>query len=57
MGDRLIGSILSVAAAALAFSSVLFAQTARTPDLSGVWVRAAGYGRSFNPKEVPPMQP
>jgi hypothetical protein len=58
MRNRLIGSILAVAAAALCFSPVVFAQTVRrTPDLSGVWVRAQGYGRSFNPKEVPPMQP
>src|SRR6266540_2648659 len=57
MRDRLIGSILAVAAAGLGFSAVVSAQTPRTPDLSGVWVRAEGYGRSFNPKEVPPMQP
>ena len=56
MRDRLIGSVLAVAAA-LAFSSVMSAQAARTPDLSGVWVRAPGYGRSFDPKEAPPMQP
>jgi len=57
MRDRLIGSILAVAAAGLGFSAVVSAQTPRTPDLSGVWVRAEGYGRSFNPKESPPMQP
>jgi hypothetical protein len=65
MRDRLIGSILAMAAAALAFQPVSFGQTparaaapaARTPDFSGVWVRAPGYGRSFNPKEAPPMQP
>jgi hypothetical protein len=67
MRDRLIGSLLAVAAA-IGFSSVMVAQTAkrpttnrpaaaRTPDFSGVWVRARGYGRSFNPKEAPPMQP
>jgi hypothetical protein len=57
MRGRLIRSMLAVTAAALCSSPVLFAQAARTPDLSGVWVRAQGYGRSFNPKEVPPMQP
>jgi hypothetical protein len=57
MRDRLIGSVLAVAAAALVFSSVVSAQATRTPDLSGVWVRSQGYGRSFNPKEAPPMQP
>jgi len=55
MRNRLIGVVLAVAA--LAFSSPMFAQTVRPRDLSGVWVRAQGYGRSFNPKEVPPMQP
>ena len=55
MRGRFIGSILAVAAVALGFSPATFAQT--TPDLSGVWVRAQGYGRSFNPKEAPPMQP
>ncbi len=57
MRDRLVASVLAVSAAALAFSSPMFAQTARPQDLSGVWLRAQGYGRSFNPKEVPPMQP
>jgi hypothetical protein len=55
MCDRLIALILAVAAMALVFSPAVSAQTA--PDLSGVWVRAQGYGRSFNPKEAPPMQP
>ena len=55
MRDRLIALILAVAAMALVFSPAVSAQTA--PDLSGVWVRAQGYGRSFNPKEAPPMQP
>jgi hypothetical protein len=58
MRDRLLRSILAVATAALCSSPAMFAQAARpTPDLSGVWVRAQGYGRSFNPKETPPMQP
>jgi hypothetical protein len=58
MRDRLIRSTLAMAAAALVLSPALLAQTAaRRPDLSGVWVRAQGYGRSFNPKEAPPMQP
>ena len=68
MRNRLMGSILAVAAV-LSFSPVILAQTAvrpgtaqdpaaaLTPDLSGVWTRARGYGRSFSPKEVPPMQP
>ena len=68
MRNRLMGSILAVAAA-LSFPPVILAQTAvrpgtaqepaaaLTPDLSGVWTRARGYGRSFSPKEVPPMQP
>jgi hypothetical protein len=48
-------SILAVGLA-LCVSSGLFAQ-AGGRDLSGVWVRAQGYGRSFNPKQEPPMQP
>jgi hypothetical protein len=68
MRHRLAGSIL-VAAAAVGFSPMMFAQTAARPaaarkaaaagprDLAGVWVRARGYGRAFNPKEEPPMQP
>ncbi len=55
MCNRLIGLVLAVAT--LACSSPMFAQTVRPRDLSGVWVRAQGYGRSFNPKEEPPMQP
>lgn len=57
MRDRLSVSILAVTAAALVLSSATFAQTAARRDLSGVWVRAEGYGRSFNPQEVPPMLP
>ena len=68
MRDRLMGLILAVAAA-LSFSPAILAQTGLRPgtakdlaaapaqDLSGVWTRARGYGRSFSPKEVPPMLP
>lgn len=68
MRNRFMGSILAVAAA-LFFSPVILAQTtvrpgtakdpsaAPTPDLSGVWTKARGYGRNFSPNEVPPMQP
>jgi hypothetical protein len=55
MRDRLRRSILAVGLA-LCVSSDVFAQ-AGGRDLSGVWVRAQGYGRSFNPKQEPPMQP
>jgi hypothetical protein len=57
MRAPLVGSMLAVAVAAAVFSSETFAQGSRTPDLSGIWVRAEGYGRSFNAKETPPMQP
>jgi hypothetical protein len=53
MRGRLIGVVVGIVAAAFCAPPLAFAQT----DLSGVWVRAPGYGRSFNPKEEPPMQP
>ena len=52
MRDCLRGVVIGLAAV-LCASAPVFAQT----DLSGVWVRAPGYGRSFSPKEEPPMQP
>ena len=62
MQDRWIGSILRVATA-LAFSTVLFAQTSTrpeaaksTPDLSGVWQQAPGRGQLRLTEEEPPFQ-
>jgi hypothetical protein len=65
MRNRLMGSILAVAAVVV-FSSALLAQNAAesaagkarmvgpTPDLSGVW---SGYGTPFTVKEAPLLQP
>ena len=68
MRNRFRGLLLAVVAA-LAFSSVVFAQTASqsgaattrtvgpSPGIAGVWVPAREFVRSFNADEVPPMQP
>ena len=68
MRNRLRDLILAVVAA-LAFSSVILAQTASqsgaattrtvgpSPGIAGVWVPAREFVRSFNADEVPPMQP